>query len=250
MANRTATRNRTLPNHHIPMGPSSSIQALMVAIAWTTAKVVHVTIKKTMVLTVERVSILRGIYTVLGTEKVEVAAGTLVCFTRSAHREGFYYLTVYNQMTGGWHCSCPRKVAGCHHIEDTIDYMIAREDAKQVRERERVLAERRRESEAELGRIMAETEAVIAAELAAPVQPKSEQARIADFPHGASVESAPVHGGASGSGHCNDIARLAHVQMDALAARAKRRQPVAAKQQQRQPQDETTARLMAAGLMR
>lgn len=110
------------------IGPSSSIQALMVKIEWTTAKVVRIEAKKDFILQASTVQVKSGDYKVLAAAPAPIQAGMVLYFVASDEFEGWYYLNMYSEQTGHFNCSCPsgRMRRVCSHQQHAMVYVTHR----------------------------------------------------------------------------------------------------------------------------
>jgi hypothetical protein len=97
---------RTLRRTNI--GHSRSIEALMVRIDWTDAKVVRIEARKDFTLAGATVKVLHSEYSVLADAPVSVKAGQVLYFCQSDGFPGWYYVLTYQEARFAFTCSCPK----------------------------------------------------------------------------------------------------------------------------------------------
>jgi len=131
MAAKTASRK--FSKKVFEYSPSSSIQALMIRIDWTSARVVRIEARQAFKLTFERVAICHGEYRVLSPQVETIQAGQVIYFAASDGRPGYYYPVLWNEYLGTWNCNCPRRHHGCHHATETNNFVVARKQARRLR---------------------------------------------------------------------------------------------------------------------
>ena len=102
------------------IGVSDSIVSFMVALAWTTAPVVRVQIRRKFKLTMVKVAVVRDEYRIIGEMHVTVKPGQELYFTKSSGKDGYYYLTSEIGCT----CKAGRFGQKCHHVQDVIAYSV------------------------------------------------------------------------------------------------------------------------------
>ena len=100
------------------IGSSSSVQALMVKIDWTSSKVVRIEARKDFTLQAHTVQVKKGDYRVLAPAPVNVQAGMVLYFVASDEFEGWYYLLQYSESRSAFTCTCPKSAKfhqACDH---------------------------------------------------------------------------------------------------------------------------------------
>ncbi len=118
------------------IGHSKSVEALMVHIDWTDAKVVRISANKDFTLQGATVKVLRGEYSVLADAPVHVKAGQVLYFCQSDGFPGYYYLLTYNGVS--FSCSCPpqfhfhRQCSHQQHALVFVGHRYARENAHRI----------------------------------------------------------------------------------------------------------------------
>ncbi len=124
---------RTLKRTNI--GHSKSVEALMVRIDWTDAKVVRTEARQDFMLQGATVKILHGEYTPLHDAPVHVKAGQVLYFVQSDGFPGYYYVLNYNEARFAFTCSCPKSYHFhkiCGHSQHALAFVgsrYARENA-------------------------------------------------------------------------------------------------------------------------
>src|SRR5579859_6834866 len=89
------------------IGHSKSLEALMIHITWTSAKVVRIEARKDFTLQGVTVKVLRGEYEVLASVPVQVKAGQVLYFVASDGFPGYYNICQYNESRSSFACTCP-----------------------------------------------------------------------------------------------------------------------------------------------
>src|SRR6266567_8919342 len=107
---------RTLRRTNI--GHSKSVEALMVRIDWTDAKVVRISANKDFTLQGATVKVLRGEYAVLTDAPVHVKAGQVLYFCESDGFPGWYYVLTYQEARFAFTCTCPKN----YHFHKQCDH--------------------------------------------------------------------------------------------------------------------------------
>src|SRR6266702_1129137 len=108
------------------IGPSQSIQALMVRIEWTDAKVVRIEARKDFVLQASTVQVKKGDYKVLVAAPVNIQKGMVIYFVASDEFEGYYYLNLYSEARSSFSCTCPKSAQfhqQCSHQSAAMDFV-------------------------------------------------------------------------------------------------------------------------------
>ncbi|MGI9059752.1 MAG: hypothetical protein ACR2H5_14360 [Ktedonobacteraceae bacterium] len=109
----------------------SSVQALMVAIAWTSAKVVRIQAKQSLILDASTVQINGAIYHVVADAPINISAGRVLYFVQSDGFPGWYYLLSCNGT--GFACSCPVNATyhkACSHQKAAMAYVTTKYDRR------------------------------------------------------------------------------------------------------------------------
>lgn len=101
------TTRQTLKRTNI--GHSKSLEALMVHIDWTDARVVRIEARRDFTLQASTIRIWHDEYTPLHDAPVSVNAGQVLYFCQSDGFPGWYYVLTYNSVS--FSCSCPP----CYH---------------------------------------------------------------------------------------------------------------------------------------
>lgn len=120
------------------IGHSKSIEALMVKIDWTDAKVVRIEARKDFTMQAATVQVLRGNYDVLASVKVNVQAGRVIYFVQSDEFAGWYYVLLYSESRSSFSCSCPKSAQfhkACDHQSHAMAFVGHRYAERVERER-------------------------------------------------------------------------------------------------------------------
>src|SRR6266568_3641949 len=118
---------RTLRRTHI--GQSKSVEALMVHITWTSAKVVRIEARQDFTMAAHTVKVLRDEYTVLDDAPVSVKVGQVLYFVESDGFPGYYYVLNYNEARFAFTCSCPKNYhfhKQCDHQQHALTFVGSR----------------------------------------------------------------------------------------------------------------------------
>jgi hypothetical protein len=103
------------------------VQALMIAIAWTSAKVVRIRVTEAFVLDASTVAIGGKSYSVVAPAQVRISAGQVLYFVASESFPGFYYLCLYNGTS--FACTCPLNATyrkACDHQKSALAFVTAK----------------------------------------------------------------------------------------------------------------------------
>src|SRR5579859_7727307 len=100
------------------IGHSKSLEALMIHITWTSAKVVRIEARKDFTMQGATVKVLKGEYEVLASVPVQVKAGQVLYFVASDGFPGYYYVLVYSEARSAFTCSCVR----CQHFHQACTH--------------------------------------------------------------------------------------------------------------------------------
>ncbi len=118
------------------IGHSKSVEALMVHITWTDAKVVRIEARKDFTLAAHTVKVLHNEYSVLADVPVNVKTGQVLYFVESKDFHGWYYVLTYNGVS--FSCSCPHNYhfhKTCEHQQHALVFVghrYARENAHRI----------------------------------------------------------------------------------------------------------------------
>ncbi len=115
---------RTLRRTNI--GHSKSVEALMVHIDWTDAKVVRIEARKDFTMAAHTVKVLHDEYTPLHDAPVNVKAGHRLYFCQSDGFPGWYYVLTYQEARFAFTCSCPKSYhfhKVCGHSQHAMTFV-------------------------------------------------------------------------------------------------------------------------------
>lgn len=111
------------------IGHSKSLEALMVRIDWTDAKVVRIEARKDFTMQAATVKVLHDEYTPLCDAPVHVQAGQVLYFVESDGFEGYYYVLTYSEARFAFTCSCPKNYhfhKACDHQQHALAFVGSR----------------------------------------------------------------------------------------------------------------------------